>query len=120
MKVSLSNENTVFNIDCDSINNIIKNGKALPEATFGIKLINVEPITTPINNGLYVPNQYNCNIAIGGKASGINLTGPLQFDLAWIHFFDYIVSMDDVIKDCKAAWQFTQYPDSPNTYRTLS
>ena len=46
--------------------------------------------------------------------------GPLQYDLAWIHFFDYIVTIHDVIKDCKTSWQFTQFPDSPNTYRTLS
>lgn len=116
LKISLSNENTVFDIDCDSINNIVKNGNYSVSA---VKLINIEPITTTINNGLYVPN-HNCNIAIGGKASGVNLMGPLEFDLAWIHFFDYIVTIHDVIKDCKASWQFTQFPDSPNTYRTLS
>ena len=116
LKISISNENTVFDIDCDSINNIVKNGNYSVSA---VKLINIEPITTTINNGLYVSN-HNCNIAIGGKASGVNLMGPLQFDLAWIHFFDYIVTIHDVIKDCKTSWQFTQFPDSPNTYRTLS
>ena len=116
LKISISNENTVFDIDCDSINNIVKNGNY---SVSPVKLINIEPIVTTINNGLYVSN-HNCNIAIGGKASGVNLMGPLQFDLAWIHFFDYIVTIYDVIKDCKASWQFTQFPDSPNTYRTLS
>ena len=80
--------------------------------TSHMKLTDINPILTDINNGLQVPNQHSCNIGIGGKASGLNLTGTLYFDLAWIHFFDYILTINDVIKDCEAKWAFTQYHDS--------
>jgi hypothetical protein len=67
-----------------------------------------------------VPNQYSCNVAIGGKASGLNFFSPsFQFDLAWVHFFDFYINAADVVKECKAAWKFTQFPDSLNTYKTL-
>jgi hypothetical protein len=41
-----------------------------------------------------------------------------QFDLAWVHFFDYYISAAEVVRDCKADWIFTQFPDSVNTYKT--
>jgi hypothetical protein len=106
-----------FDVYCDSIDNIVKNGNFTTQYT---KITNSGPITTTINNGLYVPNQYSCNVAIGGKASGLNFFSPsFQFDLAWVHFFDFYINAADVVKECKAAWKFTQFPDSLNTYKTL-
>ena len=106
-----------FDVYCDSIDNIVKNGNFTTQYT---KITNSGPITTTINNGLYLPNQYSCNIAIGGKASGLNFySSAFQFDLAWVHFFDFYINAADVVKECKAAWKFTQFPDSVNTYKTL-
>ena len=105
-----------FDVFCDSINNIIKNGNYTTQNT---KITNSGSITTTNNYGLYSPGQYNCNVAIGGKAGGLNFANAsFQFDLAWMHFFDYYISTADVIKDCKTSWQFTQFPDSLNTYKT--
>lgn len=105
-----------FDVYCDSISNIVKNGNYTTQYT---KITNNGPITTTINNGLYVANQYSCNIAIGGKGSGFNYySSAFQFDVAWVHFFDTYINASDVIKDCQASWQFTQFPDSYNTYKT--
>uniref|UniRef100_A0A6C0DVM3 Uncharacterized protein n=1 Tax=viral metagenome TaxID=1070528 RepID=A0A6C0DVM3_9ZZZZ len=105
-----------FDVFCDSINNIIKNGNYTTQNT---KITNSGPITTTNNYGLSAPGQYSCNVAIGGKAGGLNFANSsFQFDLAWMHFFDYYISTADVIKDCKTSWQFTQFPDSLNTYKT--
>jgi hypothetical protein len=106
LKVSLSNDNLSFDINCDAIGNIInaKNFSIVP-----VKLTDTNPIITDVNNGLQLPNKYSCNIGIGGKASGLNLTGTLYFDLAWVHFFDYVMTVSDVVKDCGAMWAFTQY-----------
>ena len=105
-----------FDVSCDSINNIIKNGNYTTQNT---KITNSGSITTTNNYGLYAPGQYNCNVAIGGKAGGLNFANSsFQFDLAWMHFFDYYINTADVIKDCKTSWQFTQFPDSLNTYKT--
>ena len=117
LKVSLSNDNLSFDINCDAINTIIH---ANNFTTPPMMLTDINPILTDINNGLQVPNQHCCHIGIGGKASGFNLTGTLYFDLAWVHFFDYVMTINDVVKDCTAKWAFTQYPDHLNTYRILS
>ena len=102
---------------CDSVPNIIKNGNYTTQYT---KITNNGPISTTINNGLYVANKYSCNITIGGKGSGFNYySSAFQFDIAWIHFFDSYINGGDVVKDCQASWQFTQFPDSYNTYRTF-
>jgi hypothetical protein len=104
-----------FDVYCDSIDNIIKNGNY---TTQYVKVTNPDgPITTSINNGLYLPGQYSCNVAIGGKAGGLNFAnGSFQFDLAWVHFFDTYINGSDVVKDCQASWQFTQFPKTFNTY----
>jgi len=105
-----------FDVFCDSINNIVKNGNYTTQTT---KITNSGSITTTNNYGLYAPGQYNCNVAIGGPAGGLNFANSsFQFDLAWMHFFDYYINTADVIKDCKTSWQFTQFPDSLNTYKT--
>jgi hypothetical protein len=106
-----------LDIMCDSVDNIVKNNNF---TTQRVRFTNNGPITTTINNGLYLKGQYSCNIAIGGKTSGLNYySSAFQFDLAWVHFFDYYVAAGDVVKDCKASWAFTQFPDSLNTYKTV-
>ncbi len=105
-----------FDVYCDSITNIIQNGNF---STQYVRITNAGPITTTINNGLYLQGQYSCNVAIGSKASGFGTGSSLQFDLAWVHFFDYYINAADVVRECKADWIFTQYPDSPNTYKTF-
>ncbi len=103
-------------IMCDSIGNIVKNNNF---TTQSVRLTNNGPYTTTVNNGLYLAGKYSCNIAVGGKMSGLNYySSAFQFDLAWVHFFDYYVGAGDVVKDCKASWAFTQFPDSLNTYKT--
>lgn len=105
-----------IDIMCDSVDNIVKNGNF---TTQSMRVTNSGPITTTVNNGLYLAGKYSCNIAIGGKMSGLNFySSSFQFDLAWVHFFDYYVAGSDVVKDCQASWAFTQFPDSLNTYTT--
>jgi hypothetical protein len=33
-----------------------------------------------------------------------------------LHLFDYDISNDDVVKDCKAGWGFTEFPSAMNRY----
>ena len=107
-----------FNINCDAVNSIIKNKNYTTRPTL---ITNSGPITTLINHGLLYQGYYNCNISLGGQAQLTDYVKTLIFDLAWIHFFDYSpLSSADVLKECSAMWQFTQFPDSLNTYKTLS
>jgi hypothetical protein len=107
-----------YDMYCDSIDNIIKNGNY---TTQYFKITNNgQSITSTWNYGLYAQNQQSCNIGIGGPAAGFSyFSSSFQFDLAWMHVYDYYISAADVVKDCQAAWQFTQFPDSVNTYKTL-
>ena len=105
-----------LDINCDLINNIIKNNRYTTSLN---RIIVSSPITTPNNSGLGIPGQTNCSISIAEWLTGLpGYAQTLIFDLAWVHFYDHY--NPDVVKDCKAAWEFTQYPDSPNTYKTLN
>jgi hypothetical protein len=115
--MEVAQNGTGFDVYCDTIDNIVQNGNFTTQYT---KITNSGPITTTINNGLWLENQYSCNVGIGGKISGLNFfSGTFQFDLAWVHFFDFYINASDVVKDCKASWIFTQFPDSLNTYKTI-
>jgi len=104
-----------LDINCDLIDNIIKNNRYTTSPTI---IRGTSPITTTANNGLVSPTGL-CSVSIAEWLTGLpGYAQTLIFDLAWVHFYDYYDP--DVVKDSKAAWQFTQYPDSPNTYKTLS
>jgi hypothetical protein len=106
-----------FDVYCDKINSIAQNGYFSTQYT---RIMNSGPITTTINNGLYVQNKYSCNISIGGKASGFDyFSGTFQFDIAWVHLFDFYINAQDVIRECKTNWIFTQFPDSANSYKIM-
>jgi hypothetical protein len=110
-------DNYIEDFTLNTIDNIVQSGNFTTQYT---RITNSGPITTTINNGLWLENQYSCNVGIGGKISGLNFfSGSFQFDLAWVHFFDFYINASDVVKDCKASWIFTQFPDSLNTYKTL-
>jgi len=108
-----------FDVYCDTINNIIKNDNFTTQYT---KITNSGPITTAINNGLFLLNTYSCNVGVGALMSVTGLyqgTPGFIFDIAWIHYFDYYINAAEVVRECKASWIFTQFPDSFNTYKTL-
>jgi len=98
-----------LDIKCDMIENIVKNNNYTTSPTI---VRGISPITTNVNNGLASPAGWS-SVAIAGL-----MGQTLIFDLAWVHFYDHYDP--DFVKDCKAAWEFTQYPDSSNTYRTLN
>ena len=111
-----------LDIYCDTIDNIVKNGNY---TTGGNSMLTPGVLYTPVNNGLYNPGPiggggYNCNVGFGGQASGSGfMSASFIFDVAWVHFFDSYINAADVVRDCKADWKFTQFPDSVNTYKTL-
>lgn len=111
--LQISQNGQGFDIFCDSINNIVTNNNF---TTTTAKITNSKPITTTASNGLQT-NSSGCSVAIGGKASGLNFySGTFQFDLAWVHFYDYYITTADVVKDCNCTWIFTQAASSLNTY----
>ena len=114
--MSVSQTGSGLTINCDMVDNIIKSGNFTTQTS---AISNSGPITTTYNNGLYDGPQFMCNVAIGGQASGSGMySGSFQFDLAWLHFYDYGIGAADLVKDCQCSWIFTQFPDSLNTYKS--
>ena len=106
---------TRFDIYCYSFNDVLQNGTKANSNY--VRISNNKQITTTANFGLYQQGTYMCQINVGGSAMGAGLSNSLfQFDLAWIHFYDYYIGPDDVVKDCKVTWQFTDFPSALNTY----
>ena len=67
----------------------------------------------------------SCEIVFSGgrypnENKGIYGSSSFQFDLAWVHFFDKTLTKEDVIRECKANWIYTQFPDSYNKYVSLA
>lgn len=106
-----------FDLYCDLVDNIVKTGNF----TTGVwKILNNGPITTTQNNGLYLNAQTMCHYFVGGSMSGSGMySSAFQFDLAWIHFYDYYITAADIVKDCQSAWVFTQFPESLNVYKAI-
>jgi hypothetical protein len=66
-----------------------------------------------------------CNLLFGGgmfkgQWGGIYGTSAFTWDLAWVHFFDKEANGDEIVRECKCDWIYTQFPDSFDTYKTLS
>ena len=118
--MEVAQRNNGFDVYCDTFDNIVKNNN-YTSGNF-TAIINNGPITTTVNNGLYIPGQYSCNVGVGALMS---ITGFYQgtpgftFDIAWMHFFDTYINGADVVRDVKCNWIYTDFPDSLNTYKTL-
>lgn len=43
------------------------------------------------------------SVVIGRK----NIPSVFSYDMAWVHFFDYMISIHEIARDCMANWMFT-------------
>jgi hypothetical protein len=66
-----------------------------------------------------------CTIMMGtngfarrGDWPGCYTSSSFMYDLAWMHFFDQYITGDDVKRDIKADWVYTEFPESYNNYST--
>ena len=58
------------------------------------------------------------HIGCGGLLGrrGVVSTGGCNMDVAWVHLFDDVASDDEIRRDAKADWIYTQFPKAPNSY----
>jgi len=68
-----------------------------------------------------------CTIMMGtngfarrGDWPGSYTSSSFMYDLAWMHFFDQYITGEDVKRDIKADWVYTEFPESYNNYNTLN
>jgi len=118
------NNKTSFELYCNSVDGFIASGGAATPTSMsagGVPLWGVNATWNP------APGQTGqaCNILFSGGLfngswGGIHGTSSFTFDMAWIHFFDYPLTREDVVRECKCNWIYTQFPTSYNQYETLS
>jgi hypothetical protein len=83
-------------------------------------------------NGISIPginrmpagyNNSACNICIGTRGMmnipGMYSTPSFNYDIAWVHFFEQIPNEDDILRESKVDWIYTQFPNAPNTFKRL-
>jgi len=66
-----------------------------------------------------------CHIMIGTATkrgqqgwNSLYATSSFFYDLAWIHFFDHVLTKEDRVRESKANWIYTAYPDVSGAYTT--
>jgi hypothetical protein len=78
---------------------------------------------------LYSPNAIwqtePCHIMVGTATkrgvqgwNSLYSTSSFFYDLAWIHFFDRVLTKEDRARECQANWIYTAYPDVSGAYNT--
>ncbi len=123
----INNNKTGFDLYCNSIDGFMSSGGAATVTPLpGINGSN-SPMWGMNATSNPAPGQsaQQCNIVFSGgrypnENNGIYGSSSFQFDLAWVHFFDKTLTKEDVVRECKANWIYTQFPDSYNKYVTLS
>jgi hypothetical protein len=68
-------------------------------------------------------NGEACSILIGpghftGRFESTFSTSAFQFDVGWIHFFDIYINTNDMTREARANWIYTQFPIAYDTYST--
>jgi hypothetical protein len=60
-----------------------------------------------------------CDVTFGTSVypgSGLYRDSLFNYDIAWVHFFDKIISREEQARDANSNWIYTQFPKKLNTY----
>jgi hypothetical protein len=99
------------------------------DAMDGGDSLSMASVSTQTGIPLYSPNAIwqtePCHIMIGTATkrgqqgwNSLYATSSFFYDLAWIHFFDHVLTKEDRIRESKANWIYTAYPDVSGAYTT--
>jgi hypothetical protein len=122
---TIVNMGTAFNVQCHSVEEaVVAKGRS---GNLGTAMINhTGPMFLP--NETFFPKSGSgqpagqCWLIWGAQrhrgAEGMHGTGAFMYDLAWIHFFDQIVTNEDIYRDCMGNWRYTQFPVAHQTFRS--
>ena len=91
--------------------------------------LSMASVSTQTGIPLYSPNAIwqtePCHIMVGSTIkrgqqgwNSLYATSSFFYDLAWIHFFDHVLTKEDRVRECKADWIYTAYPDVSGAYTT--
>jgi hypothetical protein len=118
--VMIQNQVTSFRLAVQSVKEMSANRGVVPTTTVEAKT----PLYAPNMTWTPVPGQPAgaCNVMVGTKGF---MTWPSMYssavcfyDVAWIHFFDYVVTANDLYREARADWVYTQSPVADGFYKT--
>jgi len=119
---TIYNKGTGIDLQCAPIDTVVKSNGALAGAQMSIRgnqpLFSANGTWNPISPG---HNKNACNVMIGsngfrGAWKSMYGTAAFSYDLAWVHFFDTVVTQDDLSREASANWIYTQQPTGLNSY----
>jgi hypothetical protein len=94
----ISSSDIGLDIYCNSIDDLLLNkGKAPMTRIQSLNVITnaLSTIMIGTKNVSTLPEMYS--------------TSSFHYNIAWIHFFDYYTTADDIYRECKANWIFTKF-----------
>ena len=115
--IMVQNLGNGFRFSCHPIRELRQNGGQ------------VKSLLTEIDTFLYHQNMlWNsthlssaCSILIGTNGNdswpSIYSTVSCNYDIAWVHFFDYHISNKEIKREAKANWIYTAFPNAPYSYK---
>ena len=120
----VNNHRTSFDIYCNSIDGFLGQNGSAGKVTLGTSEGKAawDPNCTwnPTPGLPYSP----CNIAFSGGFNrgywwGVFGSTSFTWDLAWAHFFDKEITKEEIIRECKCDWIYTEFPQTFDKYKTL-
>jgi hypothetical protein len=107
--LTIINNNTGFQMSCNSISDIISNKER------------VSAVSVDANKLLFGLNT-SSSITIG--TNGLSKQPPsvvasstaCTYDVAWIHFFDYRIQRFEILRDAHADWVYSSFPRAPGVF----
>jgi len=119
----VNNMRTSFDLYCNYVDGFLSSNGSATMVTLrgkGTPLWGTNATWNPAPGQMGQP----CNLLFGGglfggQWGGIYGSSAFVFDLAWVHFFDQLITKEGVVRECKGDWIYTQFVDSYANYRTL-
>jgi hypothetical protein len=116
----IKNHGNGFSLYCDTVSDLIASKGArnsVITVTENTQLWGVNGTWNPAPGQAYEV----ADIMLGTNGyrgwSAMYASGSFSYDVAWVHFFDKEVTDDDMFRDAKADWVYTQFPSAYDTYR---
>jgi len=117
---TIQNRGTSLDLHCVPVQTMVSANGAMAGVTSvrgNGPLFSVNGIRNPVSPG---ESREACSVMIGSNGyrnwRSMYATAAFSYDVAWVHFFDVVVTAEDMVREAKANWIYTQSPTAFNKY----
>jgi len=123
--LGVNNNRTSMDVHCTAVDGLVSNGGAVSFTTARLTHPGWPRLWSDNATVNRVPGQTAeaCYIKVAGHANvlngyypGVHATSSFTFDVAWLHFFQQLANQDDLLREAKADWVYTQFPTKAGSY----